>query len=52
MQRHFDEELAHFKETLLMMGSYAESAVGQAVQAVTERNDKLAEQVHHGPVRN
>jgi phosphate transport system protein len=47
MQRHFDEELAHFKETLLMMGSYAESAVGQAVQAVTERNDKLAEQVQH-----
>ena len=47
MQRHFDEELAHFKETLLMMGSYAESAVGQAIQAVTERNDKLAEQVQH-----
>ena len=47
MHRHFDEELAHFKETLLMMGSYAESAVGQAVQAVTERNDKLAEQVQH-----
>jgi phosphate transport system protein len=45
MQRHFDEELAHFKETLLMMGSYAESAVGQAVQAVVDRNDKLAEQV-------
>jgi phosphate transport system protein len=45
MQRHFDEELAHFKETLLMMGSYAESAVGQAVQALVDRNDKLAEQV-------
>jgi len=45
MQRHFDEEMAHFKETLLMMGSYAESAVSQAVQAVVDRNDKLAEQV-------
>jgi phosphate transport system protein len=45
--RHFDEELAHFKETLLTMGSYAESSVAQAVQAVTERNDTLAEQVQH-----
>jgi phosphate transport system protein len=45
MQRHFDEELAKFKETLLMMGSYAESALSQSVQAVTERNDKLAQQV-------
>jgi len=43
--RHFDEELAKFKETLLTMGSYAESSVGQAVQAVTDRDDKLAEQV-------
>jgi len=45
--RHFDEELAHFKETLLTMGSYAESSVAQAVQAVTERNDTMAEQVQH-----
>jgi phosphate transport system protein len=28
-----------------MMGSYAESALSQAVQAVTERNDRLAQQV-------
>ena len=47
MTRHFDEELAKFKETLLTMGSYAESSVGQAIQAVTDRNDKLAEQVQH-----
>src|SRR5271166_2242922 len=45
MQTHFDEELAVLKEKLLTMGSYAESAVSQAVQAVTERNDKLARQV-------
>jgi phosphate transport system protein len=45
MQKHFDEELAAFKEKLLMMGSYAESAVSQAVQALTQRNDKLARQV-------
>jgi phosphate transport system protein len=47
MIRHFDEELAKFKETLLTMGSYAESSVGQAIQALTDRNDKLAEQVQH-----
>ena len=47
MTKHFDEELAKFKEILLTMGSYAESSVSQAVQAVTERNDKLAEQVQH-----
>jgi phosphate transport system protein len=45
MQTHFDEELAVLKEKLLTMGSYAESAVSQAVQAVTDRNDKLALQV-------
>ena len=45
MQRHFDEELINFKEKLLTMGAYAESAVSHAVQAVTERNEKLARQV-------
>jgi phosphate transport system protein len=45
MQKYFDDELAAFKEKLLTMGSYAESAVSQAVQAVTDRNDKLARQV-------
>ena len=47
MQTYFDEELANFKEKLLTMGSYAESAVGQAVQSVVERNDDLAFQVQH-----
>jgi len=47
MTRHFDDELAKFKETLLTMGSYAESSVSQAIQAMTDRNDKLAEQVQH-----
>ncbi|MGA2174944.1 MAG: phosphate signaling complex protein PhoU [Verrucomicrobiota bacterium] len=45
MQKYFDDELAAFKEKLLTMGSYAESAVSQAVQALTDRNDKLARQV-------
>jgi phosphate transport system protein len=45
MQKYFDDELTGFKEKLLTMGSYAESAVSQAVQALTERNDTLALQV-------
>jgi len=42
-----DEELNKFKEKLLTMGSYAESAVSQAVQALSDRNDKLALQVQN-----
>ena len=42
MQSYFDEELAKFKEKLLTMGSYAESAVGQSVQSLVERDDDLA----------
>jgi phosphate transport system protein len=45
MQKYFDDEVAAFKEKLLTMGSYAESAVSQAVQALNERNDTLARQV-------
>jgi phosphate transport system protein len=45
MQTYFDDELASFKEKLLTMGSYAESAVSQAVQSLVERNDTLALQV-------
>ena len=45
MQKHFSEELAALKEKLLTMGSRAESAVSQAVQAVTGRDDDLAVQV-------
>jgi phosphate transport system protein len=45
MQTYFDDDLANFKEKLLLMGSYAESAVSQAVQSLVERNDTLALQV-------
>jgi len=45
MQTYFDDQLAGFKEKLLIMGSYAESAVSQAVQSVVQRNDDLALQV-------
>jgi len=42
MQTYFDDDLAKFKEKLLLMGSYAESAVSQAVQSLATRNDDLA----------
>ena len=42
MQTYFDDDLARFKEKLLLMGSYAESAVSQAVQSLVTRNDDLA----------
>lgn len=45
MTTHFEAELAHLKEKLLTMGSYAESAVNRAVKAVTERDDDLARHV-------
>jgi phosphate transport system protein len=45
MQKYLEEELAGLKEKLLTMGSYAESAVSQAVEAVIERDDHLAVQV-------
>jgi len=47
MTKQFDDEMGQFKEMLLTMGSYAESSVSQAVQAVTDRNDQLAELVQH-----
>jgi phosphate transport system protein len=48
MATHFEDELGKVKEALLTMGSYAETAVAQAVQSVTDRNDALAEQVQTG----
>jgi phosphate transport system protein len=45
MQTYFDDDLARFKDKLLLMGSYAESAVSQAVQSLVARNDDLALQV-------
>jgi phosphate transport system protein len=38
-------DLDQFKEALLTMANYAEVAVGLAVKAVLERDDRLAEQV-------
>jgi phosphate transport system protein len=45
MQTHHDKELSDLKDKLLTMASHAESAVARAVQAVVNRDEKLATQV-------
>ena len=45
MQRHFDIELEKLKEMLLKMASHAEQSVTNAIKALTENNDDLAQQV-------
>jgi phosphate transport system protein len=42
MERHFDHELGELKEKLLTMASHAEKAVGDAVNALTNRDLELA----------
>ena len=43
--QHFEQQLAGMKERLLLMASYAETAVARAVEALRTRNDGLAAQV-------
>src|ERR1019366_4231614 len=45
MERHFDGDLEGLKERLLWMGSLAERAAHQAVHAVLEADEKLAQTV-------
>lgn len=45
MERHFEHDLEELKERLLWMGSLAERAVHQSVQAVLEADEKLAHSV-------
>src|SRR3982074_12895 len=45
MERHFERDLDELKERLLWMGSLAERAVHQAVHAVLEADEKLAQTV-------
>jgi phosphate transport system protein len=42
MEHHFDHELGGLKEKLLLMASHAETAVNQAVEALTRRDPELA----------
>jgi phosphate transport system protein len=50
MERHFDQELDELKQRLLAMASHAETAVRQAVEALTTRNDDLALKVKEDDV--
>src|SRR2546428_14188732 len=45
MERHFEKDLNEMKERLLWMGSLAERAVHQAVHAVLESDEQLANRV-------
>jgi phosphate transport system protein len=45
MERHFEIELSELKERLLWMGSLAERAVHQAVHAVLDAQEPLAQEV-------
>ncbi len=45
MERHFVRELDELKERLLWMGSLAERAVQQAVQAILDADERLAQNV-------
>jgi phosphate transport system protein len=43
--RHFDEELTELKRKLLRMGAAVESQIQRALQALVDRDTKLAEEV-------
>ena len=45
MERHFEHDLEELKQRLLWMGSLAERAVHQSVQAVLDGEERLAEAV-------
>ncbi len=44
---HFEHELQALKDRLLTMAGYAEQSVRNAVRALTERDDELAQRVKH-----
>jgi len=45
MERHFERDLAELQERLLWMGSLAERSVHQAIHAVLDSDEKLAQNV-------
>jgi phosphate transport system protein len=45
MQTHFEQELGELKNKLLTMASHAEIAVTNAIKALMDRNDALAQKV-------
>lgn len=45
MERHFDQQLAELKDALLRMGSLATQGVAEALKALVQRDDDLADKV-------
>lgn len=45
MATHFEQELDHLKQKLLIMAGHAEGAVQRAVKALVDRDEKLARKV-------
>lgn len=45
MERHFHEQLQNLKETLLKMASAVETSIARAIEALVERDNKLADKV-------
>ncbi len=45
MQTHFEQELAELKNKLLTMASHAETSVTNAIKALIDRDDELAQKV-------
>jgi phosphate transport system protein len=50
MQTHLEKEIDDLKQKLLAMGSYAEAAVKQSVDALVTRNDSLALKVRENDI--
>ena len=49
MQRHFDQDLAHLKQTLLRMGGLVESQIQQALQALVDHLRRQAKILAKSP---
>jgi len=45
LERHFEKELERLTETILRLGSLAESAIGEALRALVERDPDIARRV-------
>lgn len=46
MERHFDQELAELKQSLLRMASLAEQSVAEVLRALVQRDESLAAKVY------
>lgn len=51
MSIHFQRDLAHLRKSILSLGAMVEGAISNAVQALLNRDDKLAQEVIEGDAR-